>query len=494
MTAEQAPWEGRQCFSGGGMDGVRSISRGVSRAIWIWISALLLALSMTAPAAAQDAPLARAGQLMREGKPAEAYAVLEPLESANAGDVRFDYALGTAALDSGHPDRATIAFERVLAINPNFAGARLDLARAYFAMGSDDLAKNELDTVLQADPPEQVRQVVARYMAAIEERKKRGGATFLGYVEGNAGYDSNISAVTGNFTGGVLQAYNIPNVQPTGNSIHRRGLFSGYALGADYSRPFESVPELAWYLGGDARERHYYNDNENPAFDSQQFDTRGGLAYTFDGNLFKAGLQAQRYYQEGAAPLGADGTRTTNDRRSFGYTLEWRHVLAPGRQFAAFAQFNEQRFLTNNIQDINQNLYGAQLINAFQTRWNPLALLMAFQSRDRALRPLNAAGTASVSKTLTGVRAYGQVTPWENWDVFLTAGQTERRDDAMFARSLVIGYGVDRTFDVAAGVNWRFLPAWSGRAQVSTTENKSNISLYEYTRTELLFTVRREFK
>jgi hypothetical protein len=45
----------------------------------------------------------------------------------------FDYLLGIAALDSGKPDRATIAFERVLAVNPNFAGARLDLAIYVFA-------------------------------------------------------------------------------------------------------------------------------------------------------------------------------------------------------------------------------------------------------------------------------------------------------------------------------------------------------------------------
>ena len=452
----------------------------------------VLAFSWVAPAFAQQSEIPRAEQLMKQGRAAEAYALLEPLESAQAGNIAFDYLFGTAALDSGHPDRATIAFERVLLVNPNFAGARLDLARAYFAMGSDDLAKAELDAVLQANPPQNVRSVVTRYLEAIEQRKKKDQPQLAGYVEAGAGTDSNITAVTTDFTGAVLQAYNFPNVQPTGNSVKREGTFSQAAAGAEYTRPLQDYPGLAWYAGGDARERHYYSNNA--AFDTQQLDVRGGLAYTLGANLFKAGVQDQRYFQEGAAPPAADGTQVTNDRKTLGYALEWRRVIAPGRQLGAFAQFNEQRFLTNNAQDIDQTLYGLQLINAFQARGNPLVLLALFQSRDRALRPQNVAGTTDVSKTVTGARAYAQYTVHEPFDVFASLGHTERQDDSMFSRSTVIGYGKDRTFDVTLGINWRFAPAWMLRFQGTTTENRSNIALYEYSRTELSVNLRRDFR
>src|SRR5476649_1519848 len=81
---------------------------------------------------AREKPLRDAEALMKDGKPAEAYALLKALEYDRAGEVRFDYLIGMAALDSGLPDKATIAFERSLAVNPDFAGARVGMARAYY--------------------------------------------------------------------------------------------------------------------------------------------------------------------------------------------------------------------------------------------------------------------------------------------------------------------------------------------------------------------------
>lgn len=94
-----------------------------------------------------------ADALLNARKPADAYNLLEPLDFEYSGNVRFDYLLGIAALDSGHPDKATLALERVLSVDPNFAGARLDMARAYFQLGDLPRAKTELEAVMKQDPP-----------------------------------------------------------------------------------------------------------------------------------------------------------------------------------------------------------------------------------------------------------------------------------------------------------------------------------------------------
>ena len=124
----------------------------------------LCAASLGLTPARADEIVDRANALARQGNAAGAFALLEPLEPQRAGEIDFDYALGTAALDSGKPDRATIALERILAVDPNFAGARLDLGRALFAMGSDDLAKNEFETVLGQNPPAAVKPLIEKYL------------------------------------------------------------------------------------------------------------------------------------------------------------------------------------------------------------------------------------------------------------------------------------------------------------------------------------------
>ena len=72
---------------------------------------------------ADDDPLARAQALIEAGKPAEAYALLEPLEASYAGEPAFDYLYGVAALDSGQALRAVFALERVVDTKPDHGPA-----------------------------------------------------------------------------------------------------------------------------------------------------------------------------------------------------------------------------------------------------------------------------------------------------------------------------------------------------------------------------------
>ena len=447
-----------------------------------------------AGSACADEVTDRARSFLSQGKAQEAYTLLEPLEAARAGSTDFDYTFGIAALDAGKPDRATIAFERILAMNPDFAGARLDLARAYFAMGSDDLAKSEFDLVQKQDPPANVQSIIGQYLAAIEARQKRSRPALTGYAEAGGGSDSNITAVSGSFSNGVQQAYGIPNVQPTGNSVLRSASFAQYAAGIDYTHPLDlqSVQGIGLYAGGDLKERRYQGGNGD--FNSRQFDLRAGISLLRDADALRLGVQNQDYEQRGATPVAPGANAITNDRRTTGLTAEWRHALAPGRQVSLFVQFNQLRFATNPAQNINQQLFGGQFVNVWDARGKPLFMLSAFRSEDRALQPSNLAGTTNVSKELVGARIYAQYSLLENLDVFASVGQTERRDKAAFARSLTIDYVNDRTRDLSLGASWRVAPQWLLRAQVAAFENRSNAMLYDYRRNEASIFLRHDFK
>ena len=147
-------------------------------------------------ALAADPDLDKADALMKQGKAAEAYALLEPFDFEQSGNTKFDYLLGIAALDSGKPDKATIAFERVLAADPNFLGARIDMGRAYFQLGDTTRAKAEFETVLTQNPPPAAKATIDNYLAAIEKQESARKTKVTGYFEGTVGHDSNVNFAT----------------------------------------------------------------------------------------------------------------------------------------------------------------------------------------------------------------------------------------------------------------------------------------------------------
>ncbi len=268
-----------------------------------WLVALVCAAPATLLAAGPD--LKAADALIKAGKAGEAYEQLLPHEFEMSGKVEYDYLLGIAALDSGKPDKATLAFERVLAVNPNFAGARLDMARAYFAMGDYTRAEQEFNTILSQSPPPTAKLVVEKYLHAIEERRKAELGGFTGFVEAAFGYDDNVSSVTSDFTSGVQSAYNIPNVLPTGNSLMQTSGF--YSVGGGLELNQKIGEGLSLYGGLEGRNRTYYAAS---AFDTTTVDGRLGLSMMRDGNFFRVGFQVQSYLQEGSAPTTSSTTGT----------------------------------------------------------------------------------------------------------------------------------------------------------------------------------------
>src|SRR6476469_8424220 len=170
------------------------------------LAAVLAAACMLA--SADEVTDARA--LVKQGKAEQAWAMLEPLERARAGNVDFDYLLGVAAYDTGRYDRAVVAFERALLASPGFFSARFDLARAYFALGADDLAQQEFNRLLEANPTPEGVKAIRSHLEAIERRRKGPERRFRAYLEAGGGHDSNLSSTTPDFTTSIGSAFGIP--------------------------------------------------------------------------------------------------------------------------------------------------------------------------------------------------------------------------------------------------------------------------------------------
>ncbi|HJV85601.1 MAG TPA: tetratricopeptide repeat protein [Noviherbaspirillum sp.] len=424
---------------------------------------------------AADAQMEKARVMLRDGKPADAYTLLEKQEFERAGDVEFDTLIGVAALDAGKADNATLAFERVLAVDPNAAGVRLDMARAYFALGDYPRAKQELDLVAQFSPPPAARLMIEKYRRAIEKREQAKRTIVTGYVEGFGGYDTNITSVVGDFTNAVLSTYNLPGFLPTGNAVKRSSGILGAAGGVEVTH--QATDTISLSAGADVRHREVLRAHN---YASDQIDLRAGISYAQGANLYRGGLTLQEYQQRTDVPSA--------DRHSIGLNAEWRRTFSPSDQGSLFGLVTQQRYPDIAVNDVNTFAAGAAWLHQFNGARKPLLYASLLTGQDNAQNPLS--NGSNYDKRFVNGRLYAQVSMSESADLFASIGLLYRGDRSPFARSTNVSYGGDHTSDVTLGWNWRPAPNWTVRPQVTYTENRSNIALNEYRRTETLVTVR----
>lgn len=197
--------------------------------------------SNTAADSAVDlsALLQTAQQQLAAAQPRAAYATLQPYELEGAGDPEFDYLLGTAAVDAGKPDEAIFVLLRALAVQPNHAGARLELGRAYYANGDHAAAKSAFETVLQQSPPPQAKQLSERYLAVIEDYLKSQLRNVTPFVEARVGYDSNVNGATDDeqpFDGIAGISPLISGITLSKSSLETDAAFMSISAGTGYSQ------------------------------------------------------------------------------------------------------------------------------------------------------------------------------------------------------------------------------------------------------------------
>src|SRR5471032_656275 len=209
-----------------------------ARSCGVALVAIFIAFaSLAVGAQPADPVLESARRLLAAGNSKQAYAELSAVQDKMTGMPEFDYLLGVAALDSGKNEDAIIAFERVLAMVPNHAGAQMDLARAYYATGAFDLAEAAFRKLAASNPPPAAQIAINRYLEAIQTRKQQTRAGWTAFGELGLGYDSNITGVPGNFGAAAQQSFNLIGIDATGNSVKRSASFAQGAIGADYHHP-----------------------------------------------------------------------------------------------------------------------------------------------------------------------------------------------------------------------------------------------------------------
>jgi tetratricopeptide (TPR) repeat protein len=448
----------------------------------------LIAFFAPYPALGQPAdPVARAKALVEQKDSRAAYELLSPLESRYAGNIEFDYWLGAAALDSGHLERAVIAFERVLVTNPDFDSARLELGRAYLRMGALDLAEQEFTRLLA--PNDTGRALLNDYLAEIRRIKDRQRYAVSGFVEVGGGRDSNLSSSTRDFPGAILASFGLPGIEPTGNSIRRADNYLAANAGVDVL--YRLREDRAIFAVADLRWRGYRSFGE---YDYVLGDAAAGYRARVGELTYSAVAFLQSFRQDGAFVDTISSARITNDRDSFGMSFEVHRALNASTDVALGTQLAAYRYRTNPGQDTRQVTMSLALEN--RPEWWRDASLSAriFYGYDDARRPLNDFTDTTASRHTFGLRVIGQTDPRAavSWQTAL--GWSRRIDDDNFARATLVPTGRDDLFEVFVKGSWRMGEAWSLQPYAIYVYNRSNIDLYTFRKAEGGVMLRRDFR
>lgn len=394
------------------------------------------------------------------------YALLAAQENERAGDPAFDYQLGIAALDAGRYGEAIIALQRVLAVQPDNAPARAELARAYAMAGDVDTAREEFATVVD-DPtlPDPVRQRFTGFVRQFDKQISGGGSDVTGFVDGRVGHDSNINAATDlgtiviplfSFLGpGTLG----PGAVAQDDEFYEvSGGFSGVTAIGRQDRLFASV------LGS-------WRDNfDSSAFDQAALTGTGGYAHTFaNRDVVSISGQVQKFW------LDRDGFRT-----SYGVIGQYTKNLTQGRALTVSTRWNRLDFDGDPLRDADRFAAGI----GYVTR-NLVANISGGKEETR-----RQAGDAQSNWFAAG-NIGGEFPLSKRAAIVAGAAFDLRRYDQ--ADALFLVERSDERLDLQAGVKFALIDSLFLQPSVAYTRNWSNIALYDYDRWTVSAGVRFEF-
>jgi hypothetical protein len=425
----------------------------------------VFAVLAATPALASDETLNRASALLHTGHPQDAYVLLEPLTDQRASDPDFDYALGLAALDTGHRAEAILAFQRALAMRPDFGEARAEIARAYALSGDVDTARREF-ALVSGDPtiPDPVRQRFGALVSGLD-RINKPGLNVTGYGEVGAGYDSNVNAAT-NQAQLIIPLFSFLGPATLSGAAQRQADGFGLAEGGislDYGFDRHSHVFASGLGSG------HLNFREHAFSQGVAVATMGYSYAAANHDVVSLSGQYQRFWIGG-----------TGYRRAVGAIAQFTHIVAPDRSIAVSAQFFDVAFPTDPLR--NARRYSASV--TYSTGEAVAAIQGGVE------QPKNSAARY-LGSDFVGLRMAIEHRLALKLSLFGSAAAEYRgyRDtDPLF---LVNRH--DTQIDATAGFRYRLTPHISLTPQGGFTHNGSNIAIDKFDRFTATLSMRAEF-
>ena len=364
--------------------------------------------------------------------------------------------------------------ERVLAVQPNSAPARAQIARAYYNLKEMETARREFENVKKQDVPPEVTATIDRFLDAITRVEESERTVIHGFVEFGFGYDSNVNSATADSQvavpgfGGAIFA-----LAPTSRESEDK--FFSFGGGLNFQHPLSK--RLALFGGLAYQNKSNFSEDD---FSTYYYDANLGLSYRFDRDTFTLAGQYNSFWVDNPQ-LYSDAYRNAS-----GATAQWQHDFDSRNQISVFLQYSDLVYPDQQIRDANRYIGGAGYAHAFGRG-----------SSDHLCWPLWWRGERK-SRRLSRVRERCL------WRALGRAMESRTKSIPLFANASFEkrNYGgpdpsflIDRRDDqYSASAGLVFVPKKNVRItpQVSWTDSKSNISIYEFDRVIYQITFRQD--
>jgi len=406
--------------------------------------------------------------LLDSGRGKAAYALLEPQESARAGEVSYDFLFGLAALDAGQNTRAVFALERVLAMDPNNVRARAEIARAYLALGEVETARQEFETVQRQGVPADVSQTLERYIALARRHENLNRPTLNAFVEAVIGYDTNVN-VGPNKTSVIIPGISATPARLLPDSKANQDSFGQLGAGVNGRIPIGAGFAL---LSGLSWSQRLNQDKEQ--FDLGSADANLGAVYTSGRHVFT--LMGQ---------FGLVSVDNARYRTAGGVTGQWQYNIDARNQFSAYVQRSKLHYIDQTVRDAERTLGGV----AYAHMWRDG--LVAFGSVYLVNEKAQQDRFDFLGFDGLGARLGARANFGEKLTVFGTLSYERRHYDEEDPSFLVARK--DEQYGVLFGATYAFAKDWTMTPQISLMRNDSNTELNEYHREMVSLAIRREF-
>jgi hypothetical protein len=425
----------------------------------------MLALASEAQTSEHTETIQKIYSLLTNKQFDDAFELAVANQSEFEGAVEFDLAFGIAAKSSSNCSQGLFALERVVQAQPQSIAGRFTLANCYYELGNFPAANSEFSILNQLKLSAELKQLVSQAIKSIEKRVKISSGGWQNAVQINFGMDSNPNnGIEDEFITVPL----LGQVRLFEQSREVSSSFYDMSAQVSYFAPINQ--QSKWYASFGAARTEFTDDD---ALSRANVNAIAG----FKTQLANVDMGTKAFYR----PLWLDGDHFLN---YFGVIAQASLPILNQSTLGT-----ELTFAKLDYADLSElTRYQIWFDFWFETPTfggnSRISLKIADEQSDSPQFDFN-------SRKITGLGySFTQQVGWQ-WSYKITADYLKATYDQphpLFAQSRD-----DELLQVLIDLNYQWLDDWLLTGQISTVDNTSSLTLYQYNRSNLWLGARYQF-